>query len=439
MESNPFGKRQECGQRLFLFWSKFKWMLANLASPEWALGKAWSDRRSVALLEGRFEKYQREDGVPWSRSHIYYANMGGFSIRFDKSLSKSEFHPLYVRATLSGDFQKTLESVQKISKKIGAVNWELDFDNTRTAIEANTMAYQEHSSDEMDEEKMHHGRGNWFDLFDNIHYLCGNLWVLDANQLLLARELGIIERLPSLSQASLGDRNKGDLILTILALVNISWMLIQLIIRLAQDRPSSQLEIFTVSFAICSVITYILLIDKPKDVQTSYTIKASKRPSPSNLFNIAKSGPSTVGLKRTNIWIPNNTIHLDSQRQHPLFTMYLGSTVALIVFGATHCIAWEFRFPTEAEKLCWHISTVITAGAFPLIWALDLAAEKVIKLAKEASETSDAKEHRLSKMASLPYGAAWSIGVVFLLARLFITVEAFRSLAFLPPDAFLST
>jgi hypothetical protein len=56
---------------------KFKWMIINLLAPEIMLGQAWSTRRSVALLSGQFSEYQRKDGVPWSRSHIYYVNMGG--------------------------------------------------------------------------------------------------------------------------------------------------------------------------------------------------------------------------------------------------------------------------------------------------------------------------------------------------------------------------
>ncbi|KAJ5881911.1 uncharacterized protein N7529_000583 [Penicillium soppii] len=505
---------------------KLKWMLINFAAPEFAVGQAWSNRRSVALLEGQFAKYQREDGVPWSRSHIYYANMGGFSIHFDELLNKpwllpdagpgyttnlrnpeqtySEssdprpppstsqsnisparrshslpdyttakqrikpslltrsqtcntsnpvymawdagypphgFQPLpqYLRRNLDAFMSRGYaspreihDSVQQISNAIGVINWTLDLHNIQAIKKAISIVCPDHFVEEWEREKF---LSNHYDWFLNIRILCGNLWVLDANQLLLARELGIIETLPSLSQASLNDRNKGDLIVKILALVQISWMVIQLILRLAQNVPSSQLEIFTLSFAVCSVVTYILLIDKPKDVQTSYTIKAAKRPSAEDLILIANAGPMMFWGSRLSICIPNTALSRDSHRSDGLFTMYLGSSLAMIVFGAIHCLAWDFKFPTEAEKLCWHISAVITAGALPLLWALSHARVKV----RKSIRISDNPRHPNLKILGFVVIVSWSISLVFVFSRLFITVEAFRSLAFLPPGAFLGT
>lgn len=44
-----------------------------------------------------------------------------------------------------------------------------------------------------------------------MRFLQQDTWVLDANQLLLARQLRIILRLPSLTEDNLDDRNRGDM------------------------------------------------------------------------------------------------------------------------------------------------------------------------------------------------------------------------------------
>lgn len=43
------------------------------------------------------------------------------------------------------------------------------------------------------------------------------------------------------------------------------------------------------------------------------------------------------------------------------------ASVITIMFGVVHCFAWSFHFPSETERLLWHIaSLVITAS--PFIW-----------------------------------------------------------------------
>ncbi|CAI7601628.1 unnamed protein product [Penicillium manginii] len=239
---------------------KFKWMIINLLAPEIMLGQAWSTRRSVALLSGQFSEYQRKDGVPWSRSHIYYVNMGGFAIQFDELLNEPEFPlqnvepyksnlasscipipptrwycetpspkmtwktgrappgyrplPWSARVSLDKLAQDGYYSPELLSRPVrnvkrpifGLINWAPDKYNTRAMRMAISMVSLDHFADEREQRWFLRNSEDWF---YNIAYLCGNIWVLDANQLLLARKLGIIEKLPSLSQSSLDDRNKG--------------------------------------------------------------------------------------------------------------------------------------------------------------------------------------------------------------------------------------
>jgi hypothetical protein len=38
----------------------------------------------------------------------------------------------------------------------------------------------------------------------------------------------------------------------------------------------------------------------------------------------------------------------------------IGHIVALLLFGAAHCVAWNFEFPTALERLFWRLSSVVT-------------------------------------------------------------------------------
>ncbi|CAG8124747.1 unnamed protein product [Penicillium olsonii] len=468
-------KSQSYRRDLLLLMDKLQWMIINLFAPEFILGQAWSNRRSAILLEDQFERYQREDKVPWSRSHIHYANMGGFTVHFTGPIKKpnmepynpnaisgylprrhsawfdsdtlqihswtfdnppSGYQPLPERARnfLEVSIRKSFHMPMIRKSKLQALEWTPDYLNAKNAKRAISIVSPDHFTDERERQWFLTGIVYWF---NNIVYLCGNIWVLDANQLLLARKLGIIKRLPSLSNESLSDRNKNSLVITILALGQILWMLIQIIIRFTQDLPMSQLELLTLAFAICSVFTYILLIDKPKDVQTSCTINAVRRPSTEELILIANAGPTASATPRRKISIPQNAIHRHTRGMTQDQILLLGCALVSIPFGAIHCIAWNFGFPTEAEKICWHIASIITVGAFPIIFVFYYVYETLEKAIVDMP--SARRKTWKCHLSDVFFMLTALTGGLYLTARLFMMVEAFRSLAFLPGGAFSAT
>lgn len=103
----------------------------------------------------------------------------------------------------------------------------------------------------------------------NIKVLCASQWVLDAQQLLLARSLGLVSKLPAISEDQIEDMNTGDAFVKFLAICQISWLFIQLTVRRPQRMPIIQLEVLTLAFTVCSILTYCMLYNRPKDVQTT--------------------------------------------------------------------------------------------------------------------------------------------------------------------------
>jgi len=531
------------------FLKKLKWMAINVLAPEWALGKAWSDNRSVSTLKEDFDTRSKKDGVPWSRTHTYFANMGGFAIRFteqacrakeeptrnvlgptsndassgnqgindlgelpvthnrasdiheydlsreitvitkdpgvsmsptsptlstDKpsspesrtenpqleanasgaiseeasqiNLQTQEVHdeindeydqqelPDYIRADLdkwkrdgyiSADILE--QSIKNLSQSVGTIAWTPNDTNMRTAEKALKIGTLEYFA-VADWEKFRFLRypNSWI---TNLQVLQGDLWVLDAQQLLIARELGIIENLPQVSKDEIDDKNKGDALFKLLALGQISWFFIQIVVRLGYHIPTSQLEILVLSFAICTALTYVLLLNKPKDASTSITVSAARYPTPREMVRIATAGPYTWGGYRQSIWIPNNLSHYDSDRPSGATDrMVQGSVLALVIFGAVHCVAWDFTFPTQLEKVLWRVCSIATVVAVPLNLGINALSMAVFG--------------HLPSMAIRYYTAGilhTTVTIVFVVSRLFIIVEVFRSLAFLPSEAFRST
>ncbi|KZP07623.1 hypothetical protein FIBSPDRAFT_841118 [Athelia psychrophila] len=90
-----------------------------------------------------------------------------------------------------------------------------------------------------------------------------------------------------------------------------------------------------------------------------------------------------------------------------------------IVFGAIHCIAWSFAFPSHAEKLLWRISAIALVGV-PAIYIVF-----VVLIAMDVK--SLAKPTLILSTVGIPF---------YLLARVVLLVLAFTTLRGLSPDAY---
>lgn len=101
-----------------------------------------------------------------------------------------------------------------------------------------------------------------------------------------------------------------------------------------------------------------------------------------------------------------------------------GFVIAGLVFGSLHCAAWNFHFPTPTEKLLWRVSSLICAGMLPayysvLLYDIHIKWSSVVRMPLPVIEIV--------------------LALGYFLAPLFLVVEVFRSLCFLPPSAFIAT
>jgi hypothetical protein len=85
----PANGRRKLMRSLSRMFTKIRWMAINVLAPEWTFAQAICGLITEHRLRAEFDHYGRCDGVPWTRSHTQLANMGGFVIRFDRTLPSS--------------------------------------------------------------------------------------------------------------------------------------------------------------------------------------------------------------------------------------------------------------------------------------------------------------------------------------------------------------
>ncbi|KAL9094376.1 MAG: hypothetical protein Q9165_003226 [Trypethelium subeluteriae] len=115
-------------------------------------------------------------------------------------------------------------------------------------------------------------------------------WPLDAEQIYLCREMGLIRQLPDLSEDEIEDRSKSDFLVEAIAIVQLLWFCIQLLGRVVKNLAITQFEIFTFAFATCSSLTYLLQLQKPKDITRPHYLSAVRYPTSKEMCTIVRRG-----------------------------------------------------------------------------------------------------------------------------------------------------
>lgn len=64
-------------------------MAMNILAPEWAFGAAFNDWKIAKDLDEEFMGFASSDGIPWTKKHTHFANMGGFRLSFQETESST--------------------------------------------------------------------------------------------------------------------------------------------------------------------------------------------------------------------------------------------------------------------------------------------------------------------------------------------------------------
>ncbi|KZP22259.1 hypothetical protein FIBSPDRAFT_1043726 [Athelia psychrophila] len=232
-------------------------------------------------------------------------------------------------------------------------------------------------------------------------------------------------------KSDISDKSKGDALSKLFASLQTIWFVMQSIARPIQHLPLTKLEIATLAYTSINVAMYGFWWYKPLSVGRPVRVRRSNVPDTPTPPTSPPSG-KLVTLMKAVIGAQDHGVDLFRLSKVPTFyagvpnntELLTADAIALgfaMVFGAVHCIAWSFVFPSHAEKLIWRIASIALVGVPAIyifllgLWARKPESRKAITI------------FLLLLLIGIPF---------YLLARVVLLVLAFTTLRSLPPAAF---
>ncbi|KAF1348927.1 hypothetical protein BDV97DRAFT_370149 [Delphinella strobiligena] len=442
---------------------KIVYMIVAVLAPEYFVMIATSERLNAGRITKDFEELTEDTNVKWTLTHTF-ANMGGFQIKFGenlvtntreedehrasltpsileaqvtrareqrptKAMSKLKHFrdatvyaaPLFSRA--HGDTSEVLLNIGRNdpvplslnrASRFGTMRWKPLFrDLVRDMIKQVYQKEEGHS-------KRLSRRGH--SLVRTACFLQGNIWTVDASQLIAACSQGFIN-LPDITEEELMDKSKSDVMVKVLAITQGSWLIIQLISRVAWNPklPSSQLGIGTVAIAFCMLFVYGLLWHKPQYASAAVIVGAKRAPTIADIM-------ATVSAEGTSIPRTGFVLSWATRLENKPYKSWkdrialMAGCAAGTVMGSLHLLACGFAFPSHIESLLWKVMAGVTAG-LPVIAFLWMCLA-----AWDRQNISETFARLVLEIISLFY----------VLTRLFLIVEMFRCLYYLPPRGYVA-
>ena len=164
----------------------------------------------------------------------------------------------------------------------------------------------------------------------------------------------------------------------------------------------------------CALLIYAFCWSSPKDVSVPITFLYWEGQIPSTIAAIAqRADPERIN---TNMKAQEGQRYYSNNFIFSNMSPYIESTLMFgaLAFGAPHLLAWNFIFPTPVERIIWRATSLYCTFAGVIMFGLSIR-----------------------RTIFVP-GVAGTMGI-YILARLFLIVEMFRTLLFLPPSAYVAT
>lgn len=264
---------------------------------------------------------------------------------------------------------------------------------------------------------------------------------LSPDHLLALIRTGSIDA-PALTARQINDRSKGNAISKGLIIFQGAWFILQLLSRAICHLAITHIEVATLAFAVLNFIVYAVWWNKPLDVQCPHPVywklteskpeiipRVSEDDLPMSseiiVLSVIDSFLQAIGVDAMSprkLRVPTfddlHGIKFESWESNVL--MFAGFTAGTI-FGAIHCAAWFYVFPTYQEQVLWRTSAIIITCA---PWFVFVVAFVVFRLGIEERGLVRFKVFFRMSLA------------VYITARITLCLLMFTSLRNLPSNAY---
>lgn len=170
------------------------------------------------------------------------------------------------------------------------------------------------------------------------------------------------------------------------ALLQVLWLVIQLITRVSQDLPISNLEIAVLAYSASAFCTYTFSWSKPQNI-ASPTFISSPTPIPEGVLSALIPRLRLLGgytgarvssyfldappNRRIQAHTPNDIEYnirpeVGTGRGLPFLYHFVGMGFMGTIFGVIHCLAWNFYLPSRTEAWLWRLASSYTTTWVPL-------------------------------------------------------------------------
>ena len=177
------------------------------------------------------------------------------------------------------------------------------------------------------------------------------------------------------TEKEIRDKGKSNWLAKSLVLVQTTWFVTQCIARGIRHLPVTELEIVALAYATMSFGIYLFWWDKPLNVGCPVRVfktatddrgghRVEEKAKQGNGLRplLKRIGFLVAGVQDVNydmlapevptFWSGSPTD--DQCNTAGVITLMVG-----VVFGAIHCIAWSFEFPSHMELILWRISSIV--------------------------------------------------------------------------------
>ncbi|KAI1778242.1 hypothetical protein F4818DRAFT_290998 [Hypoxylon cercidicola] len=319
-----------------------------------------------------------------------------------------------------------------------------------------------------------------------LHYLVRNGYV-DYEKILIKEE-------------EVEDKNKFDTLTRIVTIVQLFWFAIDILARVILGMALTTLELSTIGFIFCAVSTAIFWRHKPQDVSYPILLEPNvplceilmnaghdaAKPYSYTPLDFASSKPHMFqGIWRYCFRIPERVgFYFHSPKRpinkiwddnFPELIPWADAALAVVQFGfaAIHVAGWNFHYPTDVERIMWRTCTVFILCSMFMVWVIlsstyiglprlrswlearHNSASPILLCRLQARLRSTKSYQLMKRIAShkinnspnkapdedIPLLTAVvliPLGVLYVVARMFIIIEDMINFRSLPPSVYAS-